>query len=143
MKILNHHSHIHNYIIFKGLCQRFKEILPCTVLSNSQSMLQVMPRSENAHALVNAGFLYKLKTGNVVDSARIVFGALSPSFIRASATEKYLKGKKLFTNETLTAAVKILEAELVVEDNPPDPSVEYRKNCALGLFYKVSFFYLK
>ncbi|KAJ8719952.1 hypothetical protein PYW07_011995 [Mythimna separata] len=97
---------------------------------------KVMPRSENAHAFVNAGFMYKLKSGNTVTNARIVYGALSPSFIRADATERYLKGKKLFTNKTLTAAIKILEAELVVEDNPPEPSVEYRKKVALGLFYK-------
>lgn len=99
---------------------------------------QIMPRSQNAHALVNAGFLYKIhSSNNTVQEARIVIGALSPSFIRASATEKYLEGKKLFTNETLQAALKIMEQELVVVANPPDPSVEYRKKAALGLFYKV------
>ena len=97
-----------------------------------------MPRSQNAHALVNAGFLYQLTTTKEVKCARIVFGALSPNFMRATATEKFLVGKKLFTNDTLTSALKILEEELVVEDNPPEPSVEYRKNVALGLFYKVS-----
>nr|XP_049700113.1 uncharacterized protein LOC110380991 isoform X1 [Helicoverpa armigera] len=107
-------------------------------LSNEHSIFtyKIMPRSENAHALVNAGFLYKLTTENVVVSARIVYGALSPTFIRATATEQFLKGKKLFTNATLTSALKILEEELVVEDNPPEPSVEYRKKVALGLFYK-------
>lgn len=107
-----------------------------------------MPRSENSHAFVNAGFLYNLSTDNVVKSARIVFGALSPTnaksnYSRACATENFLIGKKLFTNETLTSAIKILEQELVVEYNPPDPSVEYKKNVAIGLFYKVRIYLFK
>ncbi|XP_026741879.1 xanthine dehydrogenase-like [Trichoplusia ni] len=98
----------------------------------------VMPRSQSAHALINAGFLYKMKsaTSNVVHTARIVFGALSPSFVRATVTEEFLIGKKLFTNETLKSALEKLEKELVVVENPPEPSVEYRKKVALGLFYK-------
>ncbi|CAB3227927.1 unnamed protein product [Arctia plantaginis] len=108
-------------------------------LTNDYKLItfKIMPRSQNAHALVNAGFLYKLRSSNnTVKQARIVIGALSPSFIRASATEKYLEGKKLFTNETLQAALKIMEQELVVVDNPPNPSVDYRRRVALGLFYK-------
>ncbi|KAJ8719321.1 hypothetical protein PYW08_011496 [Mythimna loreyi] len=98
---------------------------------------KVMPRSQNAHALVNAGFLFKLTSGNIVECATIVYGALSPKFIHASATEEFLIGKQLFTNDTLTAAIKILAAELVVQENPPEPSVEYRKNVAVALFYKA------
>lgn len=74
---------------------------------------------------------------NEVKSATIVYGVLSPKFIHANATEQFLTGKKWFINETLTAAIKILQEELVVEDNPPEPSVEYRRKVALGLFYKV------
>ncbi|KAH9639155.1 hypothetical protein HF086_018223 [Spodoptera exigua] len=98
---------------------------------------KIMPRTANAPALVNAGFLYKLTNNNVVQSVRIVFGGLSPKFVRASSTEQFLIGKKLFTNETLTSALKIMQQELVVEENPPDPSVEYKKKAALGLFYKI------
>ncbi|PZC72995.1 hypothetical protein B5X24_HaOG210193 [Helicoverpa armigera] len=95
---------------------------------------QVM--SENASALINAGFMYRLNKDNTVKSAKIVFGALSPTFYRVTATEQYLVGKQLFINETLSSALKILKNELIVEDNPPAPSVEYRKKVALGLFYK-------
>lgn len=98
-----------------------------------------MPRSDSARGMINAGFLYKMKStsSNIVDSARIVFGNISPTFVRATATEKYLKGKNLFTNDTLTAALKTLDKELVVEENPGEPPVAYRKQAALGLFYKV------
>nr|XP_049700673.1 uncharacterized protein LOC110380995 [Helicoverpa armigera] len=96
----------------------------------------MMPRSQNASALINAGFMYRLNKDNTVKSAKIVFGALSPTFYRAKATEQFLVGKQLFINETLSSALKILNNELIVEDNPPAPSVEYRKKVALGLFYK-------
>lgn len=99
--------------------------------------LQIMPRSQNAHAIVNAGFLYKLNN-NRVDHASIVFGGLSPKFIHAARTEYYLLGKNLFTNNTLQGALRVLQSELIVESNPPEPSVEYRKKLATGLFYKVS-----
>ncbi|KAJ8719322.1 hypothetical protein PYW08_011497 [Mythimna loreyi] len=107
-------------------------------LNNEHRLItyKIMPRSQNALALVHAGFLYRLTSDNVVKCARLVYGALSPKFTHASATEKFLFGKQLFTNETLTAAIKILDAELVVQENPPEPSVAYRKKVAMGLFYK-------
>ncbi|XP_022827043.1 xanthine dehydrogenase-like [Spodoptera litura] len=97
---------------------------------------KIMPRSLNSVAVINAGYLYKLNSDNIVKCARIVYRCLSPSFIRATATEHFLIGKKLFSNETLSSALRILEEELIVEDNPPAPSVEYRKKTALALFYK-------
>lgn len=95
-----------------------------------------MPRAQNAHAIVNAGFLYK-GHNNIVHETRIVYGGLSPTFVRAINTERYLIGKSLFTNETLQTALHVLNAELVVTDNPPEASVEYRRQLALALFYKV------
>ncbi|CAH2041771.1 unnamed protein product, partial [Iphiclides podalirius] len=95
----------------------------------------VMPRAQNAHAIVNAGFMYKLQNG-VVHEARIVYGGLSPVFIRATNTENYLKGKALFTNDTLQTALHVLDSELIVTENPPEASVAYRRQLALSLFYK-------
>lgn len=103
-------------------------------------MLQIMPRAQNAHAIVNAAYLYKLCSLQTVIEARIVYGGLSAEFVHARNTEKFLIRKKLFTNETLQAALKILEQELVVTENLPEPSVEYRKSLALNLFYKASSF---
>lgn len=100
-----------------------------------------MPRSENARAIVNAAFFYKYRSkDNKVIQSRIVYGGLSPLFTRARSTENYLVGKVLFTNETLQRALKLLESELVVQENLPEPSATYRKGLALALFYKVSFF---
>ncbi|KAI5646512.1 molybdopterin-binding domain of aldehyde dehydrogenase domain-containing protein [Phthorimaea operculella] len=97
---------------------------------------KIMPRAQNAHAIVNAGFLYKLDANNKVLEARIVYGGLSPTFIRAINTEAFLCGKLLFTNQTLQSAINMLKTELVVVENPPEPSAKYRGQLAINLFYK-------
>ncbi|XP_041981242.1 xanthine dehydrogenase-like [Aricia agestis] len=97
---------------------------------------KIMPRAQNAHAIVNSGFHYTLNPNNRVVSCRLVYSGLSDSFIRAKATENYLTGKQLFSDETLQGALTVLERDLVVVPNPPSPSVEYRRQLALALFYK-------
>ncbi|XP_047997895.1 indole-3-acetaldehyde oxidase-like isoform X2 [Leguminivora glycinivorella] len=97
---------------------------------------KVMPRAQSAHAIVNAGFLYRLDSSNKVQGARIVYGAMNPHFVHASKTEGFLIGKKLFTNQTLQDAIDVLKEELVVEENPPEFSAEYRKKLAINLFFK-------
>ncbi|PZC72656.1 hypothetical protein B5X24_HaOG210767 [Helicoverpa armigera] len=96
----------------------------------------LMPRAQSTHAIVNIGCLYQLDSTNVVQRARIVYGGLSSNFVRAIATETFLVGKSLFTNETLQAALKVLDGEMIVEANPPEPAVEYRRFVAKALFYK-------
>ncbi|KAJ2948180.1 hypothetical protein O0L34_g9988 [Tuta absoluta] len=97
---------------------------------------KIMPRAQNAHAIVNAGFLYKMDAQSKVILARIVYGGLSPTFVRATNTEAFLSGKMLFTNQTLQSAISMLKKELVVVENPPEPSVQYRGQIAINLFYK-------
>ncbi|KAI5646263.1 molybdopterin-binding domain of aldehyde dehydrogenase domain-containing protein [Phthorimaea operculella] len=100
---------------------------------------KVMPRSQSAHASVNAAFLYEFDPHykeETVKSARLVITGLSGKFARAKETEEYLVHKKLFTNETLQGALKILDNEIIVEEIPGELTPEYRKKCALGLFYK-------
>ncbi|XP_013161894.1 PREDICTED: xanthine dehydrogenase-like [Papilio xuthus] len=97
---------------------------------------KIMPRSQNVHAIVHAGFLYKLNKSNTVLECRLAFGGISPTFTRAYKTEKFLEGKNLFCNETLQAAIKVLDDELVITRERPELSVEYRRRLAIGLFYK-------
>lgn len=94
-----------------------------------------MPRAQNAHAYVNAGFLLKFDKG-VTQSARLCFGGISPEFVHAIETEQFLIGKDLYTNETLQAALQILISEIKPDWVLPDASPEYRKNLAASLFYK-------
>lgn len=95
-----------------------------------------MPRAQNAHAMVNAGFLMKVNT-NLVEECRIVYGGINPKFIRARATESLLKGKRLYENATMQRVYRTLDQELIANYSPPEPKPEYRKNLAISLFYKV------
>lgn len=95
-----------------------------------------MPRAQNAHAIVNAGFLVKLKDG-VVEKVSIVYGNINSKFIHATETEKFLVGKKLFDNNTLQGAYKLLEKEITPDHILPDPAPEFRRQLAIALFYKV------
>lgn len=96
-----------------------------------------MPRAQNSHAIVNAGFLYKVDSKNKVESTNIVFGNITPSFITAKNTVQCLIGQELFIDKTLQKALVALDSELTPVDVPPEPSPECRKAIALGLFYKV------
>ncbi|XP_064073213.1 xanthine dehydrogenase-like [Vanessa tameamea] len=112
-------------------------LLPPLNESHKIVTFKIMPRAQNAHAIVNAGFLYKINENqNQVISCRIVYGGLSAKFNRSWKTERYLVGKSLFLNETLQDALEILENEIIVTENLPDPPVQSRKIIALGLFYK-------
>lgn len=102
-----------------------------------------MPRSQNAHAIVNSGFFYQFDRYNRVSFCRMVYGGLAPQFSRANKTENFLIGKELFTNETLQGALRVFDSELVVVPEPLKLSVEYRRHLALALFYKVSWFFNK
>lgn len=98
-----------------------------------------MPRGQNAHAHVNAAFLFKFNSSKtLVESANIVYGGINPQFNHATATELYLRGKNLFDKTVFKAAVQSLNTEIVPNITPPEPSPDYRKKLAIGLFYKVN-----
>ncbi|XP_047998050.1 indole-3-acetaldehyde oxidase-like [Leguminivora glycinivorella] len=99
---------------------------------------KIMPRSQNAHAVVNAGFLFKFKhDSTIIEKCTLVFGSISPSFIHAEKTESALVGKELFSDETVQIAVKSLFEEVKPEEAPPEPGVDYRRMLAVTLFYKA------
>lgn len=98
-----------------------------------------MPRAQNAHALVNAGFLFQFDDSNKIKSARIIYGCINPTFIHAVNTENYLKGKNIFDNNILQEAMKTLDNELKPDHVLPDPTPEFRKKLAISLFFKVIF----
>ncbi|XP_060523086.1 xanthine dehydrogenase-like isoform X2 [Cylas formicarius] len=97
---------------------------------------KIMPRKQNAHALVNAGFLLKLSADYTVESARIVFGCINENFVRAIHTETYLKGKPIFDNEVLQIAFQKLDEELICDHAEPDSQPKFRNRLAISLFYK-------
>lgn len=100
---------------------------------------QIMPRAQNAHAQVNAAFLYEFDAyeKDRVKSARIVIGGISEKFVHAKETENFLRMKKIFTNNVLQHSLRILQGELKSEEIAGEMKPEYRQKCALGLYYKV------
>lgn len=111
-------------------------VLPSYTTDVKFQSYKIMPRAQNVHAYVNAGFLYKFNN-QIITSATVVIGNINPEFVRATQTEKFLVGKNPFDNATLQNAFTVLAKELVPDVRPPEPSPEFRKQLALSLFYKV------
>ncbi|KAG6453184.1 hypothetical protein O3G_MSEX007992 [Manduca sexta] len=108
-------------------------------LSRNYEMVtyKITPREQNAHAEVNAAFLFKFDPHtHRVEEASIVYGGINPSFSHAYETEKHLVGQFIFTNEVVQSALSCLDSEIHPDINPPDPSPSFRKKLALSLFYK-------
>ncbi|KAJ8936468.1 hypothetical protein NQ314_012330 [Rhamnusium bicolor] len=95
-----------------------------------------MPRAQNAHALVNAGFLMKITDKHIVEDVKIIYGCINPTFVHAINTEKYLIGKNVFENKILQGAFRTLNEELIPDFELPDPEPLFRKQLAISLFYK-------
>lgn len=102
---------------------------------------KIMPRSENAHAYVNAAFAVRVDSSNstVTGKPTLVYGGIEAHDIQATATASVLEGAKLLEQDTLKSALASLENEIVPNTTPVSSSAKYRKSLALGLFYK---FYL-
>ncbi|XP_068917112.1 xanthine dehydrogenase-like [Tenebrio molitor] len=98
---------------------------------------KIMPRAQNTHANVNAGFLFTFKEDHTIEAATIVFGNINPIFVHATGSENLLVGKKLFDNDTLQQVYSSLSEELDPDFVPPEPSQEFRKQLAIALFYKA------
>lgn len=101
---------------------------------------KIMPRSSNAHAYVNAGFLALIDAGDnfrIIAKPRIIFGGINPGFVHAKATEEFLIGRNMNNHDMFMEALSILGEELTPDDEPVLASSLYRKQLAMGLFYKV------
>ncbi|KAJ8720099.1 hypothetical protein PYW07_012142 [Mythimna separata] len=97
---------------------------------------KIMPRNQNSLALVHSAYLLKIGKKNEIKCASIVYGNIAPNFYHASKTEKYLVGKNIFNDKNLQEAIKVLSSELKPVEISGEPSVQFRKKLALGLFYK-------
>lgn len=96
-----------------------------------------MARAQNAVAVVNAGFLFRVDGAGEVRAATLAFGNISAGLQRARRAEEALRGRRLFADDALQAALRALAAELAPADAPPEPSPRCRRSLALGLFYKA------
>ncbi|XP_059612684.1 xanthine dehydrogenase/oxidase-like [Phlebotomus argentipes] len=99
---------------------------------------KIMPRAQNSHAYVNAGFLFKFtESRRRVLSAKICYGGIHPRFVHAATTEQLLQGADIFDNDVLQRALQSLDQEIQPDSSINEPLPEFRKILALGLFYKA------
>ncbi|ODN05815.1 Aldehyde oxidase 4 [Orchesella cincta] len=104
------------------------------------SVRNITRRYQNAHAYVNAGFLFKVNKGTgvtVAEKPRIVYGGVSAAFIHATAAELSLQGKDLTDEKTLRDALQALEKEVRPDVGPLESSPFYRIQLAKTLLYKT------
>jgi xanthine dehydrogenase/oxidase len=103
---------------------------------------KIMPRSQNAHAYVNAGFRFQVDANTLTVQAlpTLVFGGISSTMVHATKTEKFLLDKTLSDQSTLTSAFKLLSSELNPDHDPVLADPQYRRSLAMALFYKFLLF---
>lgn len=112
-------------------------VLPALSSEYEFRSYKIMPRAQNAHAHVNAGFLFKLDGGGkLLGKPNIIIGGIHPHFLHASRTENYLTGKSILDKNVVKTAIETLDSELNPDHVLPDYSPEFRKTLAEGLFYK-------
>ncbi|CAL8069378.1 unnamed protein product [Orchesella dallaii] len=102
---------------------------------------KITRRYQNAHAYVNAGFLFKIqKKGEsfiVAEKPRIVYGGVSGDFIHATLAEQYLEDKDLSDENTLRNALEALEKQVNPQSGALESSPKYRIHLAKALLYKT------
>ncbi|XP_077273964.1 aldehyde oxidase 1-like [Temnothorax americanus] len=88
---------------------------------------KIMPTAQNAHAHVNAGFLFKFDAGGMVlEKPNIIYGGINKDFLHATNTELMLLGKSILNNQVLKSALKTLHDELHPDHVLPSYSLKFR-----------------
>jgi xanthine dehydrogenase/oxidase len=116
--------------------------VPFTRAGDLVETYKVARRSQNSHAIVNAGFSLRLDSQNRVSHCRIVFGGLIPIAWRARRAEEMLMGA-LLNRDSMARAQAILAEDvkvLEIADFLDGIAPRYRQSLASNLLYK---FFLK
>ncbi|KAL4612205.1 hypothetical protein ACB092_08G181900 [Castanea dentata] len=95
-------------------------------------------RRDDDIALVNAGMRVHLeeKGGKwVISDASIVYGGVAPLSLSALKTKEFLIGK-CWNQELLQDALKILQKDIIINEDAPGGMVEFRKSLTLSFFFK-------
>ncbi len=125
--------------VFLCVCHMYKvELIVCLMCPSLHfRSFKITPRSQNAHAYVNAAFRAHISDYTVRGRPTVVFGGIAPDFVHAAALEDYLVGKNLKDPAVLKAALDILAGEVNPTNNPVDAEPEYRRHLTQALLYKV------
>jgi len=113
--------------------------IPYSQAGDEIETFKIAYRDQNAHAIVNAGFIVRLDKKEVVQSATILYGGLAAMPSRMSKTEAAIIGAK-WTDATLQKALDVLAGEVagVIQPMPGTNFLPegYRESLTETLFYK-------
>jgi len=113
--------------------------IPYSQAGDEIETFKIAYRDQNAHAIVNAGFIVRLDKKGVVESATILYGGLAALPSRMTKTERAITGAK-WNDVTLQKALDVLGHE-VAKVIIPMPGTNflpdsYRESLTETLFYK-------
>jgi xanthine dehydrogenase/oxidase len=113
--------------------------LPYSQDGDEIETFKIAYRDQNAHAIVNAGFVVRFDKKGIAQSATILFGGLAQLPSRMTKTEAVIIGTK-WNDETLQKALDMLAGE-VAKKIRPMPGVNflpegYRESLCETLLYK-------
>ncbi|XP_075226440.1 uncharacterized protein LOC142327353 isoform X2 [Lycorma delicatula] len=120
-----------------------KVILPPLPPTAYLKTYKIMPRSQNAPGILNAGFLFQIdKTNNckIISKPSIVFGGIHSKLVHVTVLESFLTGKDLLNETVLQEAMEILEKQITdyseVFNVANTKTFDYRRKLAQSLFYR-------
>ncbi|KAL8593330.1 hypothetical protein ACOMHN_009983 [Nucella lapillus] len=99
---------------------------------------KVAPRSQNAHAYVNAAFRIRMAEDGkqIMGQPSFVFGGIDDHLVHARRTEEFFAGQQIST-QLVRDGIALLKTELQPSVNPVLASPEYRRDLAANLLYKT------
>ncbi|XP_014497715.1 xanthine dehydrogenase 1 isoform X1 [Vigna radiata var. radiata] len=95
-------------------------------------------RRDDDIAIVNAGFRVHLQEHGenwLVVDASIFYGGVAPYSLAATKTKEFLVGK-VWDQDLLQNALKVLQKDILLKDNAPGGMIEFRKSLTLSFFFK-------
>lgn len=113
--------------------------IPYSQAGDEIETFKIAYREQNAHAIVNAGFVVRLDRKGIVQSATILYGGLAPLPSRMTQTEALITGAK-WSDATLQQALDVLAGEVssVIRPMPGANFLPegYRESLTETLLYK-------
>ncbi|CAF1715269.1 BnaCnng46690D [Brassica napus] len=95
-------------------------------------------RREDDVAIVNGGmrvFLEERGEELFVSDASVAFGGVAPVTFCARKTEEFLIGKS-WSKSLLQDALKVIQSDVIIDEDAPGGMVEFRKSLVLSFFFK-------
>nr|KYP58492.1 Xanthine dehydrogenase [Cajanus cajan] len=95
-------------------------------------------RRDDDIAIVNAGIRVHLQEHSekwVVADASIFYGGVAPYSLAAAKTKEFLIGK-IWDQDLLQNALKVLQKDILLKEDAPGGMVEFRRSLTLSFFFK-------